>query len=89
MARWINSVNFDQDFARNANKNEVVFVDVGGGNGGQCLEVQRAHKLGGKIILQDRAVVIEKATKAKEAGIEAMVHDFFTEQPVKGTSAEH
>jgi len=84
MARWINSVNFDEDFARNATENDVVFVDVGGGDGGQCLEVQKAHKLGGKIILQDRAVVIEKATKAKEAGIETMVHDFFTEQPVKG-----
>ncbi len=84
MARWVDSVNFDEDFARNANKNEVVFVDIGGGDGGQCLEIQRAHKFGGKIILQDRAVVIEKAAKAKEAGIEIMVHDFFTEQPVKG-----
>jgi demethylsterigmatocystin 6-O-methyltransferase len=84
MARWINSVNFDEDFARNLKDNEVVFVDVGGGDGGQCLEVQKAHKLGGKIILQDRSVVIDKATKAKEAGIECMVHDFFTEQPVKG-----
>ncbi|EOA86423.1 hypothetical protein ACJQWK_06180 [Exserohilum turcicum] len=83
MARWINAVDFDKDFARNVKVNEVVFVDVGGGDGGQCLEVQKAHKLGGKIILQDRAVVIDKATKAKEAGIECMVHDFFTEQPVK------
>jgi hypothetical protein len=84
MARWINSVDFDEDFARNLKDNEVVFVDVGGGDGGQCLEVQKAHKLGGKIILQDRSVVVDKATKAKEAGIECMVHDFFTEQPVKG-----
>jgi hypothetical protein len=84
MARWINSVNFDEDFARDATENDVVFVDVGGGDGGQCLEVQSKHKLGGRIILQDRAAVIEKATKAKEAGIETMVHDFFTEQPIKG-----
>lgn len=82
--KWIDSVRFDEEFAQGAKKGEPVFVDVGGGDGLQSIAVQKVHKLGGRIILQDRALVVEKATKAKEAGIEGMVHDFFTENPVKG-----
>lgn len=86
-AKWVDVVRFDEEIAHNAHENEVVFVDIGGGDGSQCIEVQKAHKLGGKVILQDRAAVIEKATKAREAGVETMVYDFFTEQPVKGARA--
>lgn len=82
--RWIDSVRFDEEFANGAKKDEPVFVDVGGGDGLQSIAVKKVHKLGGRIILQDRALVVKKATKAKEAGIEGMVYDFFTENPVKG-----
>jgi hypothetical protein len=85
--RWVDVVRFDEEIARDSHENEAVFVDIGGGDGSQCIEVQKAHQLGGRIILQDRAAVIEKATKAREAGVETMVYDFFTEQPVKGARA--
>jgi hypothetical protein len=86
-AKWIDVVNFDEEIAYDAHENEVVFVDVGGGDGAQSIEVQKVHKLGGRIIMQDRAAVVEKAEKAREAGIETMVYDFFTEQPIKGARA--
>ncbi|KAJ5474719.1 hypothetical protein N7475_004285 [Penicillium sp. IBT 31633x] len=86
-SKWVDVVRFDEEFAPNTQENEVVFVDVGGGDGSQSIEVQRLHKLGGRIIMQDRPNVIEKADKAREAGIETMVYDFFTEQPVKGARA--
>ena len=86
-SKWTDVVNFDEEIACDAQTNEPVFVDVGGGDGSQCIEVQMVHKLGGKTILQDRANVIEKAFKAREAGVETMVHDFFTEQPVRGARA--
>ena len=82
--RWIDTVHFDEEFASNAQRGEPVFVDIGGGDGGQSIAVQEVHKLGGRIILQDRPHVIEKAIKPKEAGIETMVYDFFTPNPVKG-----
>lgn len=82
-AKWIDVLRFDEDFAKDANSNEAVFVDIGGGDGSQSVEVQKVHKLGGRIIMQDRPAVVEKATAAREAGIETMEYDFFTEQPIK------
>lgn len=86
-AKWLDVVRFDEEFAHNLLENEVVFVDIGGGDGVQSIEVQKTHSLGGRIIMQDRPAVIDKATKARDAGIETMVYDFFTEQPVKGARA--
>jgi len=85
--KWVDVVRFDEEIAHNAHENEAVFVDIGGGDGSQSIEVQKAHKLGGRIVMQDRAAVIDKAAKAREAGVETMVYDFFTEQPVKGARA--
>lgn len=85
--KWVDVVHFDEEIAHEAHENEAVFVDIGGGDGSQCIEVQKVHRLGGRIILQDRAAVIEKAESTREAGVETVVYDFFTEQPVKGARA--
>ncbi|KAJ5089395.1 hypothetical protein N7532_008079 [Penicillium argentinense] len=85
--KWLDVVNVNEEIAHNAHENDVVFVDVGGGDGSQSIEVQKVHILGGKIIMQDRVAVVEAATKAHEAGVETKTYDFFTEQPVKGARA--
>jgi len=60
------------------------FVDVGGGMGHQCrglrawLPAERKER----IILQDLPPVISRAGEIE--GIEAMPHNFWNEQPVKG-----
>lgn len=61
----------------------VVFVDVGGGNGQQCVAFKETFpNVTGRVILQDLPAVIAEA-KLPE-GIEAMKYDFFTPQPIKG-----
>lgn len=63
---------------------DVMFVDVGGGNGSQCAGLRKAwREMPGKIILQDKPQVLEKALEVE--GMEKMGHDFLTEQPVKST----
>lgn len=67
-----------------ANKGEVTIVDVGGGMGHDLVELKKKHpELFGRYILQDLPQVIEQIPQPLE-GIEATVHDFYTEQPVKG-----
>lgn len=65
---------------------EVLLVDVGGGLGHdlELLKQQHAH-VPGRLILQDKAEVINQIT-ATNTVFEKMVHDFFTPQPVHGTS---
>ena len=65
------------------NPEDPVFVDVGGNVGHQCAALKaRFPDLPGKIILQDVPHAIEHAIPT--AGVEATVHNFFEQQPVKG-----
>ncbi|KAL2827290.1 S-adenosyl-L-methionine-dependent methyltransferase [Aspergillus pseudoustus] len=74
---------------------DVLLVDVGGGVGHDLSEFRRKWPdLPGRLVLQDLGEVIEQARAMNRAtdagaqgGIEAVVHDFFTEQPVKGARA--
>ncbi|OCL05271.1 S-adenosyl-L-methionine-dependent methyltransferase [Glonium stellatum] len=66
---------------------DPLIVDIGGGLG----QVLRAFKhkypdLPGKLILQDLPVVID-SVQDLPAGIEAMPHDFFAQQPIRGARA--
>lgn len=62
----------------------MLFVDVGGGAGHKCMELKaRYPALPGKVILQDRPETLAHAIPT----VESMVHDFFTEQPIKGKFA--
>ena len=64
---------------------DVVLVDVGGSVGHDISLLQAKHSLGpGRLVLQDQAAVIEEAHA--DSSITAMVHDFLTPQPVKGTN---
>ena len=67
-------------------KDAVMLVDVGGGRGHDLEEFQRKHPhLPGRLVLQEQPVVI-KDIKNLHKSIEPMEHDFFTPQPIKGTS---
>jgi hypothetical protein len=60
-------------------------VDVGGGRGQALLAIQTEcpGAFGGKLILQDLPIVIDSLKPEEIAGIEPMVYDIFTPQPVK------
>lgn len=62
---------------------KILFVDVGGGRGESLRTFRKTHpQLNGRIIIEDLPKVIEGQEVAK--GVEAIVHDFFSPQPVKG-----
>ena len=68
----------------NEDSNAVILVDVGGGMGRDVkLFHQRFPHVPGRIVLQDAPIVIAEAQAELPTKIEAMVHDFFTPQPVK------
>lgn len=80
---WLDAVDLESDFAQNIDSTTKLFVDVGGGNGQQCMElITRYPNLEGEIVLQDRAPVLAKAVVPDR--VKSMDHDFLTEQLVKG-----
>jgi len=70
--------------------NDTVFmVDIGGGYG-QDIEMFKKQypDVPGRLILQDMNTTIEGCRdKLAAQGIEAMAHDFFTPQPIRGARA--
>ena len=65
----------------------VLVVDVGGGLGHATTQIETLiGGVKGRAVLQDRKEVLEDIKEDLGAGIEKMPHDFFTPNPVKGTS---
>ena len=68
-----------------ADKDGIFLVDVGGGKGHDLVELLQLHpQLPGRLVLQDKPETIASIEQPLPDQIEATVHDFFTEQPVKG-----
>ncbi|MCJ1402815.1 hypothetical protein MMC11_006036 [Xylographa trunciseda] len=83
---WLDDFPFEAEVAQNVRLEEVLFVDVGGGIGTQCRNLKtKLPRLPGRVVLQDLAPAIKQALPVD--GMEAEVHDFYTEQPVKGARA--
>ena len=65
--------------------NDVMMVDIGGGRGQDLRTFKEMYPSApGRLILQDLGRTVAEANMS--GGIEAMAHDFFKPQPVKGTS---
>jgi hypothetical protein len=63
----------------------VLLVDVGGGLGHDLQEFQRKYPTApGRLILQDKPDVVDQIFSTM-GRIEVMAHDFFCEQPIKGS----
>lgn len=77
---------FAEELGSLAEDDTVTVVDVGGGRGHILRQIREsAPDLKGRFILQDQESVIENNGKEVEKyGLEAMPHDFFNPQPVKG-----
>lgn len=77
---------FQEELSGLATEGKPTIVDVGGGRG-HILRQLRGNNpdLKGRFILQDRGPVIaENGPAVENDGMEAIGHDFFTPQPVKG-----
>ena len=84
-ASWHDFFPFEERVVRGFQKGDgaVLFVDVGGARGHEVEAInKRFPNLPGRFILQDMPHTIEKALPVP--GMEAVAHDFFSEQPVKG-----
>jgi len=74
-------------------ENRVELVDVGGGQGQSLKQILEAHPdlSPSKMVLQETPDVIKiaQATKMLPDSVVKMEHDFYTEQPVKGSLLPH
>jgi demethylsterigmatocystin 6-O-methyltransferase len=78
---WLDVMPFE-DEANDATDRKM-FVDIGGNIGHQCARLLAKHpSLAGRVVLQDLEETIRRAPEVN--GVDFMVHDFFTKQPVKG-----
>ena len=90
-AYWLDFYPFEQKLSAEArdNDHDVLFVDVGGALGSEIEELRKRYPaVKGRMILQDQQQTIEHAVSV-DPGMEAMVHDFFTPQPVIGMSSRN
>lgn len=66
--------------------NEILLVDIAGGPGQEVERFkQRYPDIPGRCVLQDLPLTLQRIDRLSE-GIEAMAYDFFTPQPLKGTT---
>ncbi|KAI0192155.1 S-adenosyl-L-methionine-dependent methyltransferase [Astrocystis sublimbata] len=85
-------INFEKELAQGANDSTVLFVDIGGAQGHQCVAFKAKHPhLKGRVVLQDLPAVIESVNANRPPGfegVETQVYDAFkTPQPIKGARA--
>lgn len=91
MPNWFDLIDFHQEIlhGHDTDPSMPLFVDVGGAMGQQSIFFKTAYPdMKGRVIVQDQAQVIsqiEATPLPGFKGIEAMAHDFFKPQPIKGT----
>ena len=80
---------FTSLFEKEVDFSRPFIVDVAGGRGQSLLQIKKeveasGGKMGeGRVILQDRKAVLDAVPDEQLPGVEKMVIDFFTPQPVK------
>ncbi len=86
-SNWLDFFPFESRLGHGLNPDGVLFVDVGGGYGHVLKDFKaKCGTLPGRLLLQDLPGAIWNVNTLREEGIETMVYDFFTPQPVKGRS---
>ncbi|KAI0479727.1 S-adenosyl-L-methionine-dependent methyltransferase [Xylaria cf. heliscus] len=83
-------LDFQARFGTDSTSSTILFVDIGGSTGSQSLNFrQRYPSLPGRVIIQDRPEVVQKAKSAlaNAVDIELEVYDMFTPEPIKGARA--
>ena len=87
---FMDAFNFEQELAQGSDPSTILFVDVGGGWGHQCVALkQRYPGMTGRIVLQDQPGVIAQAKESPIpgfVGIETDAYDIFSPEHLKGIS---
>ena len=87
---WLDFFPFEERVSREFRRDDgaVILVDVGGARGHEVEAIKKKHPyLPGRFVLEDLPATIEQALPVP--GMEAVAHDFFTEQPIKGQYLNH
>ena len=82
---WLEFFPFEERIARDFKEGDgaVMLVDVGGARGHEVEAIKKKYpNLPGRFVLQDLPATIKQAFPVP--GMEAVAHDFFNEQPIKG-----
>ncbi|KAF2874757.1 S-adenosyl-L-methionine-dependent methyltransferase [Massariosphaeria phaeospora] len=88
LPQWLDMFPFEEHVARETKDETVIFVDIGSALGSQSIALREKYpQLKGRVIIQDQQHVIDAWTPNARPGIDAMVYNFFTPQPVKGARA--
>lgn len=86
---WLDFFPFEERVSRGFKEDDgaIMLIDVGGARGHEVQAIKKKHpSLPGRFILQDLPHTVEQALPV--VGMEAVEHDFFTPQPIKGSVAE-
>lgn len=84
-AYWLDFFPFEEQIAKDFKEGDgaVMFVDVGGARGHETEAIKKKFPtLPGRFVLQDLPDTVKQALPVP--GMEAVAHDFFTPQPIKG-----
>ncbi|KAF2173539.1 hypothetical protein M409DRAFT_61909 [Zasmidium cellare ATCC 36951] len=85
--RWLDQYPFERE-SQGLDADKPVFVDVGGNVGHYCaLFRTRFPNIPDRVILQDLQSTVAHAMQTP--GVEVMGHDFFQDQPTKGSKYYH
>lgn len=85
---FMDAFDFQQELAQGSDPSTILFVDVGGGWGHQCVALkQRYPEMTGRIVLQDQPSIIAQAKENPIPGffgIDTDAYDIFAPQHLKG-----
>ena len=85
---WLDFFPFEQQLSKDFQGGDkaVMLVDIGGAFGHEVAAIKAKYpRLPGRFILQDLPDTVKQAIEVP--GMEAMAHDFFTPQPIKGIAS--
>ncbi|PCD28485.1 hypothetical protein FGRA07_03624 [Fusarium graminearum] len=83
---WLSVLPVEDEIKRwqASDPDRVLFVDIGGGMGHQCIRLRGKYPdIPGRVVLQDMPITVERIPKPMPHGIEAMPYNFEEPQPIK------
>ena len=89
-ANWLDFFPFEERVSRNFERGDgaVMLIDVGGARGHEIKAIKKKYPaLPGRFLLEDLPDTVQQALPVP--GMETVVHEFFTAQPIKGPFPNH
>ena len=87
MSSWSSGENIGQDYDWNSlSEGKGTLVELGGSTGHTAFRISEHHP-SLEIIVQDKEEVIAVTKPRDDSNVSFQIHDFFTEEPIKGADA--